>query len=93
MSQSLKNRLQLGLYFLQFQGHKLTIHQANSNRACLELCKSEQNCTWISFDAKEKLCITYSTCPVINNALEDFTSSEILCVERAPKFSKHCKLA
>ena len=71
------------------EGHKLTIHQGiDSNNGCLQVCKNEENCTWISYNSIENLCITYSTCEMINDDLEEFISSEIQCLPSKPKFSK-----
>ena len=71
------------------EGHKLTIHQStNSNNGCLQECKNEANCTWISYNSIENLCITYSTCEIINEDLDEFITSEVQCLPSKPKFSK-----
>jgi hypothetical protein len=61
------------------QGNVDHLEEAESQEACLELCKSGESCRWFTFHHPTSACILYHSCDTISEECNDCVSGESRC--------------
>ena len=63
---------------IELQGEIVSTLTTNSTIDCLERSRAE-NSTWFSFDTIHSICLTFRTCPSINEGLNSYLSGQSSC--------------
>jgi len=61
------------------QGNLIGVFTRPSKQDCITLCHNEISCTWLSFSDMEKNCLTYSSCPELDESYESYVTGQEGC--------------
>ena len=76
-----------------FQGILVTHLIKPSRDLCLKACKSEDLCSYYSFNAENGFCLLFKTCPLFDETDTDYVSGNVICDYNdftCKYFSNHC---
>jgi len=57
------------------------ITSASTPAECLQLCNSDLDCQWFTFESKASNCILFKSCPTIDESHKECISGERRCLE------------